>query len=76
MSEAQASSTTGVSLAEAFPQEQARVRELLGLYKEIGPAGLFGATMIELTLARADLAAASGDVIAMLRSFEELRGCQ
>jgi phosphoserine aminotransferase len=64
------------SLAEEFPREQARVRELLGVYKAIGPAGVFGATMIEQALQRADRAAAAGDVIAMLRSLEELRGCQ
>jgi hypothetical protein len=32
--------------------------------------------MIEQALQRADRAAAAGDVIAMLRSLEELRGCQ
>lgn len=64
-----------VSVGEAFPLEQARVRELLGLYKTI-PTGGFGAMMIEQVLRRADLAAISGDPIAILRAYEELKGCE
>lgn len=61
------------SLAEALPKEQARCRELVGRYKEIGPAGMFGALMIETALRQADQAVMSGDVVAMLRAYEELR---
>ena len=64
------------SLGEAFPQEQKRVRELLGIYKDIGPSGQFGAMMIEQVLERADKAAIGGDVVAMIQSFEELKGCE
>lgn len=64
------------SLGTAFPKEQARVRRLLGTYREIGPAGQFGAFMIEQALQRADQAAMSGDVVAMLRSFQELKECE
>ena len=64
------------SIGEDFPKEQARVRELLGVYKSLGPVGGFGAMMIEQVLQRADQAAVSGDVIAMLRSYEELKGCE
>lgn len=62
------------SVGMEFPKEQARVRELLTQYKAIGPAGMFGAAMIEQALQRADQAAISGDVVAILRSFEELKG--
>ena len=65
--------TKSETLADAFPKEQARVREILGMYKSIGPAGMFGAGMIEAELARADAAAASGDVVAMVRSYEALK---
>lgn len=65
---------THQSLGEAFPLEQQRVRELIPLYQEIGPAGAFGLLMINQALTRAEQAAASGDVIAMLRSYEELKG--
>ena len=64
------------SLGEDFPKEQARVRELLGLYRSIGPNGAFGAMMIEGTLARADRAAMSGDVIEMIRSYKEMQECE
>ena len=63
------------SVGDEFPKEQARVRELLGFYKSIGPAGAFGALMLEQALQRADQAAISGDVVAILRSYEELKGC-
>ncbi|MCD6163439.1 MAG: hypothetical protein J7K40_13645 [candidate division Zixibacteria bacterium] len=59
------------SLAEALPREQERVREILGYYKEI-PAGQFGAIMIESALHHADKAAASGDVIQMIKAYEAL----
>lgn len=61
------------TLADALPREQARVRQVLGYYKEIGPAGMFGAMMIEVALRQADQAAASGDVVAMIRALQELR---
>lgn len=63
------------TVGDEFPKEQARVRELLGVYKQLGPAGAFGAMMLEQTLARADHAAISGDVVAVLRSYQELKGC-
>jgi len=61
------------SLAEALPMEQKRCREVLGLYKLI-PEGAFGALMIEQSLERADKAVMSGDVIEILKSYEELKG--
>lgn len=61
------------TVGDDFPRQQARVREILGLYRQIGPAGAFGAAMIEQTLRRADAAIASGDIVAILRSYEELR---
>ena len=61
------------SLAVELPKEQQRVRELLPLYDQI-PTGVFAATLMRQALTRAEQAASSGDVIAMLRSYEELRG--
>jgi len=62
------------TLADALPKEMARVREVLGHYREIGPAGMFGAAMIEQDLRAADRAVMSGDVVAMLRSLKTLQG--
>ena len=61
------------TLGEALPKEMARVRTVLGHYKQIGAPGMFGAMMIELTLKKADQAASSGDVVAMLQVYEELK---
>ena len=62
------------SLAEALPAEMARVREVLGYYREIGPAGNIGAMFIEADLREADQAVMSGDVVRMLRVFTTLQG--
>lgn len=64
------------SLGEEFPKMQAQVRELLMTYKELGPIGIFGATMIEQVLRRADEAVMSGDVVLMTQSYEEMKGCK
>lgn len=61
------------TLGEALPKEIARVRVVLGHYKELGPVGMFGAMFIEQSLQAADKAVMSGDVVAMLRAFEELK---
>ncbi len=60
------------TLGDALPKEQARVREVLGHYKEIGTAGMFGAAMIEQSLKNSDQAVMSGDLVAMLRAYEDL----
>lgn len=67
---------TPVSLAEALPQEMARVREVLGYYKMVGPAGMFGAAMIEQDLRNADKAVMSGDVVAMLAAYKALQSIE
>lgn len=64
------------SLAEALPKEQARVREVLGHYKEIGPPGAFAVVMIEQSLRSADKAVMSGDVVAILAAYEDLKQIQ
>jgi hypothetical protein len=61
------------SLGEALPAEQARVRELLAEYKAI-PQGAFVATLIEQSLKKADEAVISGDVVAMIAAYEDLKG--
>ena len=60
------------SLAEAFPHELARAR-MIAEYRDLGPAGAFGALMIEQDIAAADRAAASGDVVEMIRCYQTLR---
>jgi hypothetical protein len=67
--------TKSITLAEAFPREQERVRELVKVYDEI-PTGGFGALMLRQVLGRAEQAAAAHDTVAMLRSYEELKYCK
>lgn len=64
------------SLGTQFPIEQARVRDLLKEYHRIGPAGAFGAAMLEQTLKRADTAALGGDLVEMIQAFKEMQGCE
>jgi len=61
-----------MNIAEALAKEIQRNRELLELYKAI-PAGVFGATMIDLDIKNAIDALASGDVIEMLEAYEAMK---
>ena len=64
------------TLGDALPKEIARVREVLGHYREIGPAGAIGAMFIENDLQAADRAMMSGDVVAMMSALTALRGIE
>lgn len=64
------------SLGDAFPMEQARLRELLDVYKDLGPVGAFGHAAISAVLQDADKAAISGDVVWMVRAFKAMQECQ
>jgi len=61
------------NLAQGLIRELNRNRELLQEYKEIGPAGAFGAKMIEGDIAAGEKAQGDGDVVAMVRVFETLK---
>jgi hypothetical protein len=66
--------TESMTLGEALPHEMARVRdELLPMYDAI-PTGVYAATMMRADLDRAAKALAEGDVVAMLRVYESLKG--
>ncbi len=64
------------SLAQEYPKEQKRCRELLSAYRDIGAAGAFGVAQIEMVLTRAEEAAASEDAIAMILSYKEMEGLE
>jgi hypothetical protein len=65
---------TDPTLGDALPAEIARVEGLLPLYAEAGPAAGFSIAMMQHSLRAATQALASGDVVAMLRAYEDLRG--
>lgn len=64
----------GENVGSDMPNQQARCRELLKLYHEIGPHGTFAAAMIEASLREADEAIASGDVVRIIRAYTRLKG--
>lgn len=60
------------SFGEDYLKQRARLRESLEHYRLIGPAGAYGASMIEQTLLRADNAALNGDIRAMCECYVEM----
>jgi len=64
------------TVGDDFPKQLARAREYLQIYKDLGPVGAFGAAMIEQTIREADQAAISGDIVAILRSYQALKEIQ
>ena len=64
---------TTETLAEALPREIARVSTIREHAREIGPAGGFLVAMTTASIDRAVKAAASGDVVAMLRALKDLQ---
>lgn len=67
--------TTTDSLGDALPREMARVRdEVMPAYLSIGTAGMVALVMMRADLDAAARAVAEGDVVAMLRAHEALKG--
>jgi len=62
------------SLGEALPREMARVRDdVLPCYVEIGPPGIFAATMMRADLDAAAKAMIEGDLPEMIRVYKSLK---
>lgn len=63
------------SLGEALPREMARVRDkVMPPYRDIGPPAAFALAMMRQALDGAAKAMAEGDVVAMVRWYQELKG--
>jgi hypothetical protein len=67
-----------ISVADDFPLQQERVRAVLSMYEEVAksPGGAGCAFVIAMTkaaLARADRAAISGDIVAIVEAYRELK---
>ncbi len=62
------------NLIEGLLKEVDRNTELLEAYKSIGPAGAFGTMGITADIKSAKEVIGSGDVVAMLRIYETLKG--
>ena len=64
------------SVGEDFPQQQERVRHLIDEYRALeGGVGQAGAVIMDAVLKRAADAQSSGDVVRILRSYQELVDC-
>jgi len=65
------------NLAEGIAAEMERVTLLLKEYDQLpNNAGIFGSTIIREDLKNATKALASGDVIAILKAYESLKGIE
>ena len=65
------------TLGDALPKEIARCQELLLIdYASIGTAGAFASAMIRGHIATAQKAMVEGDTMAMLRAYNDLKGCE
>lgn len=61
------------NITDALKQEINRCTDILEEYKHIGPAGKFGASMIELELKEANKTLDSQDIKKILSSYKELK---
>lgn len=61
------------SLGIELPEELARCRKLLPIYKQIGLAGIPALTMLENTITKTDKAMIEGDTVVMINCYKELQ---
>jgi len=61
------------TLGDALPREIARVTKLIELYATI-PTGVFAIAMMRQSLAHASKAMIEGDLVEMIRAYEDLKG--
>lgn len=64
---------TMTTIAEDLPKEQQRCREILESAVSIGKAGAFLAALLRESLRKAEAASSSGDVVEMMRCYEDLK---
>lgn len=67
--------TKPTSVGEALPDEIARVTKLIAIYASLpGGAGRFAIAMMQRAIKSAADAMVGGDVVAMVRAYDELKG--
>ena len=65
------------SVGEDFPKQQERVRHLIDDYRALPDgAGAWGAHVMDDVLKRAAEAQSSGDVVQIVRMYQELVSCE
>lgn len=72
--------TNARTLADEYPREQARLREVIAEYEEAAKMPnvncTFALTMLRDLQRRAESAAAAHDTVAMLRCYAEMMECK
>ncbi len=63
-----------MNLMESLLNEIERNAKLVKIYESVGPAGTFGATMIQQDINKAKKAVADNDLAAMIVAHEALKG--
>lgn len=61
------------NLIDGLHSEMNRVREVISVYNDI-PAGALAAAIMKNAIREAEESISSGDVMRMLRAYEELKG--
>jgi hypothetical protein len=65
------------TLGDDFPIQLERVRELLGIYQSLPmQSGFFGAAILKDLIKRAETAQAENDIVAMVRTYAEMKEAQ
>lgn len=63
------------NIIEGIQRQCERVRGIIPHYKEIGPVGIFGLTMLKQAIKEGEAAIASGDTIRMIAAYKSLEDC-
>ena len=65
------------NLMDGLFEEMNRVRELISEYKTLpNNVGMIGAALMEINIKNAEIAIRNNDVIAMIRTYEQLKSCE
>jgi len=62
-------------MTEELTEELKRCKELLKIYKDVGMTGVFGATILNSKIKRAEEAIECGDEEEMLECLDALKEC-
>ena len=61
------------TVGDDFPKQQARVRRIQQIARDLGQGGAFLVHVCEQALRQAEAAAISGDIVQILHAYQELK---
>ena len=62
-----------MNIIEGIQKEVVRVREIIEIYKETGPAGALAVMLMSNDVVAAEKAVATGDTVAMISEYSKLK---